>query len=81
MNTKLTLRLDKEVIERAKDYANSKNLSLSAMVENYFRFLSENKNPQIEITPIVKELSGILELPNNFDVKQEFHVRISEKCS
>jgi hypothetical protein len=36
MNTKLTLTLEKEVIEIAKKYAKEKGQSLSEIVENYF---------------------------------------------
>ena len=35
METKLTLRLDKKVIVRAKDYAQNHKISLSKMVESY----------------------------------------------
>ena len=39
MNTKLTLTIEKEVIEIAKEYAKEKGQSLSEMVENYFKFV------------------------------------------
>ncbi|MEM6806223.1 MAG: DUF6364 family protein [Bacteroidota bacterium] len=35
MNTKLTLSLNKEVIEQAKKYAKTHNVSLSSLIENY----------------------------------------------
>jgi hypothetical protein len=41
MKTKLTLRLDESVIARAKRYAASRGVSLSELVENYFRAQSE----------------------------------------
>ena len=42
MATKLTLSLDKEIIERAKVYAREHNVSLSYLVENYLlRMISE----------------------------------------
>ena len=37
MNTKLTLSLEKEIIEQAKVYAKGTGRSLSQMVESYFR--------------------------------------------
>lgn len=43
MNTKLTLTLEKEVIEIAKIYAKEKGQSLSEMVENYFKFVTVNQ--------------------------------------
>ncbi len=40
METKLTLSLDKEIIEQAKKYAKQQKTSLSNMVENYFYYLT-----------------------------------------
>ncbi len=40
MKTKLTLRLDEEVIERAKAYAAARGTSLSVLAENYFRLVA-----------------------------------------
>ncbi|WP_335966975.1 DUF6364 family protein [Galbibacter sp. PAP.153] len=41
MNTKLTLTIEKEIIERAKNYAKEKNRSLSDIIENYLKMLTE----------------------------------------
>jgi hypothetical protein len=35
MNSKLTLKLNSEVIARAKSYAKKRNTSLSKMIESY----------------------------------------------
>lgn len=40
MNTKLSLSLDTELIEKAKTYAKSKKLSLSQLIENYLKKLT-----------------------------------------
>lgn len=40
MKTKLTLRLDEDVIGRAKAYAAARGTSLSALTENYFRLVA-----------------------------------------
>lgn len=73
MNKKLTLSLDNSVIEKAKDYAQSKKKSLSQMVENYFKFItSETQNEENKIAPIIEELTGSIKISNNFvyeDVK------------
>ncbi|MFA7146686.1 MAG: DUF6364 family protein, partial [Candidatus Riflebacteria bacterium] len=39
MDTKLTLRLDKEVIERIKIYASKRQKSLSALTEELYKSL------------------------------------------
>jgi len=58
MNTKLTLSMDDVVIEKAKQYAALHNISLSKLVEQYFDSLENSE--VLEITPIVRELSGII---------------------
>ncbi|WP_457570099.1 DUF6364 family protein [Desulfurobacterium sp.] len=57
MKTKLTLRLDKNVIEKVKKYSARKGESVSQVVEKFFRVLSEEKE---EVTPTVKKLKGLL---------------------
>ncbi len=57
MATKLTLTLDSKIIKTAKAYAKKNNMSLSGIVELYFKALSSGNNDKI--SPITKELSGI----------------------
>ena len=60
MSTKLTLTLDSHTIENAKKYAKKNKISLSKLVEFYFKSLSSGSDNYIEnIPPITKELSGI----------------------
>jgi hypothetical protein len=60
METKLTLKLDQQVINSAKKYAENNNRSLSKLVEDYFKnLLSENRQKE-EYPPLVKKLSGII---------------------
>lgn len=69
MNTKLTLTIEKEVIEVAKKYAKEKGQSLSEMVENYFKFVAVNriKTKEKELSPKVRKLRGILKVNKDFD--------------
>jgi len=69
METKLTLRLNESVIERAKIYAKSQKISLSKMIESYLDSLTREKdsNDKTSITPLVKSLSGVINLPSDFD--------------
>jgi hypothetical protein len=60
MDTKLTLKLDKKIIERAKIYASEKNISLSKLIENMLFRITDSKSFKSEITPLVESLSGIL---------------------
>ena len=60
MNTKLTLKLDKNIIEKAKEYASLRNLSLSKLVEVYFQKLIAKEEFKQKLSPTVRKLSGIL---------------------
>jgi hypothetical protein len=79
MDTKLTLRLDKKVIIRAKDYAQSHKISLSKMVESYLDSVTKRKSKDIEITPLVESLSGVVKLPKDFVYKREYTDYLTEK--
>jgi hypothetical protein len=69
MQTKLTLKLDKDKIEKAKIYAKNHHKSLSVLVEQYFSFLTENKREDISnISPLVKELLGTIKPENDEDL-------------
>ncbi len=59
MDTKLTLKLDKSVIEKAKAYASDQQVSLSKLVENYLNALTSKsrEKDEISITPFVKCLN------------------------
>ena len=81
MNTKLTLKLDDSIINSAKDYAKSKNTSLSKLIESYLGFLTSSKSTTDNITPLVKSLSGIINLPKNYDVKMKYQQHLINKYS
>ena len=79
MNTKLTLSLNKEVIDQAKDYAKKNNVSLSFIIENYLlKIISDYKSKSDVKGSIVSELSGIIKLENN-DYKQEYTNYLEKK--
>ncbi|MGL2993693.1 DUF6364 family protein [Flavobacterium sp. TSSA_36] len=72
MDTKLTLKLDQEIIEKAKHYASEKKISLSRIVENYLNSLTTDKeNNDIQISPFVKSLSSGIEIPADYDYKKD----------
>lgn len=61
MQTKLTLRLDDELINRAKSYAKKKGKSVSQIVAGYFSVLdAEPERETSEFTPLVRSLKGSL---------------------
>lgn len=79
MDKKLTLSLDKAIIENAKNYAKSNNISLSKLIESYLTTLTTRKKNSAEITPLVESLSGIITLDDDFDVKDAYTDYLIEK--
>lgn len=67
MNTKLTLSLEKTVIDKAKLYAKNTGRSLSELVESYFENLTSKSENNDDIHPKIKKLIGIITLPDDFD--------------
>ncbi len=80
MDTKLTLKLNQRIIEKAKAYASNKKMSLSRIVEAYLQSLtSENDTSEFEISPFVKSISTETEIPANLDYKKEYSDYLIEK--
>lgn len=67
MDSKLTLKLDENVIERAKKYAAEKKLSLSRLIENYLDALTNDELNNLEISPFVKSIATGKQLPTEVD--------------
>lgn len=81
MNTKLTLTIEKEVIEIAKKYAKEKGQSLSEMVENYFKMITNHRNivQEDDLSYKVKKLRGIIKTEDNLDYKKTLTEELSKK--
>ncbi len=81
MNTKLTLTLDKEIIEMAKVYAKEKGQSLSEMVENFFKLVtvSRRRINEKQLSPRVKKLRGIIKTDEIIDYKKILTEELSGK--
>lgn len=79
MNTKLTLKLDKNIIDKAKVYADKHNTSLSQMVEKYFSSLLSQKNSGNKISPLVQELSGVIKPDSAKNHKNDYSDYLSDK--
>lgn len=80
MDTKLTLKLNQNVIEKAKEYASNRKMSLSRLVEAYLQSLtSENDTSDFEISPFVKSIATGTEIPTDLDYKKEYSDYLTEK--
>ncbi|HRZ41552.1 MAG TPA: DUF6364 family protein [Bacteroidales bacterium] len=85
MDAKLTLKLDTEIIAKAKEYAAKRKKSLSKMIEAYLHALINKEKVQTveepEITPFVKSLSSGVHIPDDLDPKQEYRKHKEERHS
>jgi hypothetical protein len=80
MDAKLTLNIDKDVARKAKVYARGEGRSLSDLVENYLKLLTNNSSVEdSEYSPRVKSLLGSVSLPDDFDYKKEIADSLSKK--
>jgi hypothetical protein len=78
METKLTLRLNDRVIERAKIYAKTHKISLSKMIEAYLDNLTSRKE-KTNITPLVESLSGVIDIPAELDFEKGYIDNLIDK--
>ncbi|MDN3641795.1 DUF6364 family protein [Lutimonas halocynthiae] len=80
MDSKLTLKLNENVIESAKKYAKENNISLSRMIENYLQAITIDKRKKMKISPLVESLTGVIEHIDK-DYKKDYTDFLSEKYS
>jgi len=70
MNTKLTLRMDNDLIESAKQHSVKTGKSVSRIVSDLFQIIKNEKvNREYSLTPTVKRLKGVLK-KSTVDEKQ-----------
>jgi len=81
MDIKLTIKLDDDVITRAKSYAKHRKTSLSKMIESYLDSVTKPTTKKIKITPLVKSLSGVITLPDDYDYKKDYSDYLTKKYS
>ena len=79
MDTKLTLKLNGQIIEQSKIYAKPKNTSLSGLIENYLQKLTNPKKKKDNITPLVKSLSGVIKLTGDQSGKKDYADYLAKK--
>jgi len=79
MQTKLTLRMDKELVEQAKLFSQQTGKSLSKIVSDYFASLvkKEQQDDDDELTPLVRSLIGIAK-GSKVDI-EDYHKYLEEK--
>ncbi len=76
MNKKLTIRINKSLIKKAKRTAKARGRSLSSIVEDYLKIITKSEEDNIELPPNVKALSGILA---NSDIDEKDYKKYLEE--
>jgi len=77
MTTKLTLTVEKDIIERAKAYAKNTGRSLSELIESYLDSITQGTVN--EPSPKLKKIVGAVKLPKNFDEEKELRSYLEKK--
>jgi hypothetical protein len=79
MNAKLTLKLNEAIIEKAKKYAQKNQQSLSELVENYFRALTDEFGKEQDYGALTTELSGVIKAADIENYQEEYTKYLTEK--
>ena len=81
MNTKLTLNINKSIIESAKDYAKENRVSLSKLIENYLNSIIKKEDKEIKVSPLVESLTGIIPTQTEENNNDDCYEYLSKKYS
>lgn len=83
MKTKLTLTIEKSIIEKAKLLANQSGKSLSEMVEKHLKkeIQKIEETGDFQVPAEFEGLFGSVKLPENLDEKKEIRDLFSKKYS
>lgn len=77
MQTKLTLRLDDQLVRAAKEHARQAGCSVSQMVSDYFAAIASVETRPATLAPKVSELMGALA---GADVDEaDYHTHLERK--
>jgi hypothetical protein len=79
MKTRLNITIEDHILMQAKDYAASKQLSISQIVEDYFRNIVKPLPKKKNILEMVEELDVPANINPDIDLKKAFYEEQSEK--
>ena len=78
MTTKLTLTVEKSIIEKAKFYAKHTGRSLSELIENYLDSITQDSGSE-KISAKLQKIVGAVKLPKDFDEEKVLREQFEEK--
>lgn len=84
MNTKLTLSIDKEVIQNAKFFSKKNRISISRMVENFLKQtipVQPEKNiiKKEDLPPFLKKMYGAVKVKDKREYRDAYRGHIIAK--
>jgi hypothetical protein len=77
---KLTLSVDREIVARAKEYAERNKTSVSELVETYLSIVTEPLKPERgkELPPVLRSLRGLVK-DDGLDYREEYRKHLTAK--
>ena len=77
--TKLTLSVEEDVVEKAKQIAEANKTSVSAMFSQFIRSIANSRARKLEIGPLTRKATAIAKLPPGKDYKEVLTDALIEK--
>ncbi len=84
MTTKLTLSIDDKIVKKAKEYSRKSGRSLSKLIENYLRSVTETQkidDAEIELPQFLKKWHGAFKNKDQRDYKEVVSEEIIKKLT
>ena len=78
MTSKLTLTVEKSIIERAKSCAKNTGRSSSELIEIYLETITQEGGEE-KLSPKLKKIVGAVKLPKNFNQEKELRAYFESK--
>lgn len=79
MDAKITLSFDKQVIEKAKLYAESQNMSLSRLMELILDKITTNQYQSLEDLPVSDWVSMVAEGPAEYITRPKKRSKLKDE--
>jgi antitoxin component of RelBE/YafQ-DinJ toxin-antitoxin module len=79
MDAKITLSFDARVIEKAKRYAESQNMSLSRLMELLLDKITSKQYPSLEDLPLADWVSQVAEGPAEYQTRPKKRAKLKEE--
>ncbi|MNY66547.1 hypothetical protein D3C86_2039910 [compost metagenome] len=79
MKARLNITIEDSLLDQVKDYAASKHLSLSQIIEDYFKSIISSTAKKNNILEMVDNLKAPSGLDDDIDLKKSYYEQRSKK--